>query len=228
MFRLRLKLAVLLLAILLFLLPSFALADFWGSKNSNKFHLPSCVHAQRIREQNLVIFKTIDDAVRAKYIPCKVCRPVPNQQSEPPAIPSAKINENQSRGFFLCTRVIDGDTIIVDIEGKQERVRLIGVDTPETVHPQKPVEYFGKEASAFTKTLVSGKRVRLEYDWQRRDKYRRLLAYVFLEDGIFLNAEIIKQGYGFAYTEYPFKHMEDFRQYEREARENGKGLWKGK
>jgi len=130
--------------------------------------------------------------------------------------------------FHLCTRVIDGDTIVVAINGKEERVRLIGVDTPETVHPSKPVEYFGKEASEFTKCMVEGKRIRLEYDWQKRDKYGRLLAYVYLLDGTFLNAEIIKQGYGFAYTRFPFKYLEEFRQYERAARENQKGLWKEK
>jgi micrococcal nuclease len=130
-----------------------------------------------------------------------------------------------AQDFYFCTRVIDGDTIIVEIGGKEERVRLIGVDTPETVHPSKPVEYFGKEASEFTRKMVEGKRVKLEYDWQRRDKYGRLLAYVYLEDGTFLNAEIIKQGYGFAYTRFPFKYLEKFRQYEREARENNRGLW---
>lgn len=93
-----------------------------------------------------------------------------------------------AQDFYLCTRVVDGDTIIVNIDGKKERVRLIGVDTPETKHPNKPVEYFGREASAFTKGMVEGKKVKLEYDWQRRDKYGRLLAYVYLEDGTFLNA----------------------------------------
>lgn len=131
-----------------------------------------------------------------------------------------------AQDFYLCTRVIDGDTIVVAIEDKQEKVRLIGVDTPETVHPSKPVQYFGKEASEFTKKTVEGKRVRLEYDWQKRDKYGRLLAYVYLEDGTFINAEIIKQGYGFAYTKYPFKYLEDFRKYERDARNNNRGLWK--
>ncbi len=130
-----------------------------------------------------------------------------------------------AQDFYLCTRVIDGDTIAVEKNGKKEKVRLIGVDTPETVHPSKPVEYFGKEASEFTRKNVEGKRVRLEYDWQSRDKYGRLLAYVYIEDGTFLNAEIIRQGYGFAYTRYPFKYLEDFRQYEREARGNNRGLW---
>jgi len=126
---------------------------------------------------------------------------------------------------FKVKRVIDGDTLLLT---NGERVRLIGVDTPETKHPQKPVQYFGKEAYLFTKRMVEGKEVRLEYDWQRKDRYGRLLAYVYLMDGTFLNAEIIKQGYGFAYIKYPFRYMEEFRQYEREARENGRGLWREK
>ncbi len=77
---------------------------------------------------------------------------------------------------FLVKRVIDGDTIQLT---NGEIVRLIGVDTPETKHPQKPVEYYGKEASAFTKRMVEGKAVRLEYDQQRKGKYNRTLAYVF-------------------------------------------------
>ena len=99
-----------------------------------------------------------------------------------------------------CIRAVDGDTIIVNIAGVKERVRLIGVDTPETKHPRKPVQRFGKEASMFTANMVEGKKVRLEFDQNQRDRYKRLLAYVYLEDGTFLNAEIIKQGYGHAYT----------------------------
>ena len=83
--------------------------------------------------------------------------------------------------WVLVTHVTDGDTIGVGRGWRYEKVRLIGVDTPETVHPNKPVEYFGKEASAFTKQLCEGKTVRLEYDWQRKDKYGRTLAYVYLE-----------------------------------------------
>ena len=124
--------------------------------------------------------------------------------------------------YFYVKRVVDGDTIVLE---NDERVRFIGVDTPETVHPQKSVEYFGKEASAFTKRMCEGKQVRLEYDWQKRDKYNRLLAYVYLEDGTFVNAEIVKQGYGHAYTKFPFKYLKEFRLYERSARENGVGLW---
>ena len=127
----------------------------------------------------------------------------------------------------LVTRVVVGDTIIV---GARERVRLIGVDTPETKHPQKPVEYFGREATAFTKKMVEGKRVRLEFDPANihighKDRYKRTLAYIFLKDGTLLNAEIVKQGYGHAYTRFPFKYLDEFRRYEREAREQGRGLW---
>jgi micrococcal nuclease len=107
------------------------------------------------------------------------------------------------------TRVIDGDTIKLS-DGEQ--VGLIGVYTPETKHPNKPVEHFSKEATAFTKRMVEGEEVRLEYDRQQKDKCSRLLAYVYLTDGTFLNAEIIKQGYGHAYKRFPFKYMEQFRQ----------------
>lgn len=122
----------------------------------------------------------------------------------------------------LVTRVIDGDTLQLST---RERIRLIGVDTPETKDPRRPVQRFGKEAAAFTRRMVEGKRVRLDYDSARRDRYGRTLAYVYLEDGAFLNAEIIRQGYGFAYTRFPFKYLEEFRKLEREAREARRGLW---
>ena len=130
----------------------------------------------------------------------------------------------------VVTRVVDGDTIVVTIDGRDEKVRLIGVDTPETVDPRKPVQYFGKEASSFTKRMATGKTVRLELDQAsavtgHRDKYGRLLAYVYLPDGTLLNAEIIRQGYGHAYTRFPFARMDEFRALERKAQEAGRGLW---
>lgn len=119
-------------------------------------------------------------------------------------------------------RVVDGDTIVVRGVGN---VRLIGVDTPETVHPSRPVEFFGREASAFTKRMLEGRRVRLEYDQERTDRYGRTLAYVYLPDGTFVNAEIVRRGYGHAYTRFPFRHLDRFRRLEREARTAGRGLW---
>lgn len=129
--------------------------------------------------------------------------------------------------YRTVQRVVDGDTLILE---NGERVRLIGVDTPETKHPQKPVEYFGHEASSFTKSIVEGKRVWVEFDQANthvghKDKYGRTLAYVFREDGKFLNAEIISQGYGHAYTQYPFKYLNEFRTLERQARDQRTGLW---
>jgi len=133
-----------------------------------------------------------------------------------------------SEGFATAIRTIDGDTIVIDINGTQEKVRLIGVDTPEAVDPRKPVQCFGKEASVFTKNLLEGKRVRLEADPSQgdRDKYGRLLRYVFLSDDTFVNKEIIAQGYGHEYTyRAPYQHQTDFKTAERFAREQQKGLW---
>ncbi len=125
----------------------------------------------------------------------------------------------------LVSRVVDGDTIELSTG---EKVRLIGVDTPETVHPSKPIEFFGKEASAFTKSMVEGKRVRLEFDAEERDHYGRLLAYVYLEDGTFLNAEIVRQGYGQILSIPPnVKHADEFLKLQQEARDAGRGLWAG-
>jgi micrococcal nuclease len=122
----------------------------------------------------------------------------------------------------VVTRVIDGDTVILKSVG---RARLIGIDAPETVHPRKRVQHFGREASQFTRRHLLGKRVRVEYDWRKKDRHGRALVYLYLEDGTFFNAEIVRQGYAHAYTRHPFEFLEQFRAYEREARENQRGLW---
>ena len=89
----------------------------------------------------------------------------------------------------------------------------------------KPVEFFGKEATDFTQRHLDAEKVRVEHDWQRTDRYGRVLVYLYLEDGTFFNAELVKQGCAHAYTKYPFKCLEEFREYEQKARENGRGLW---
>ena len=129
----------------------------------------------------------------------------------------------ESGNLVLVERVVDGDTLV--IEGGA-RVRLIGVDTPETKHPSKPVEPLGPEASEFTRLLVEGKTVRLDYDRNRQDKYGRVLGYVYV-DGTFLNEELIRQGLSKAETQYSFsKLMKDrFLAAEQEARDNRRGLW---
>lgn len=120
-------------------------------------------------------------------------------------------------------RVVDGDTVVLS---SGERVRYIGINAPELHHPQKPVEWYAREAKEFNRRLVEGKKVRLEFDVERRDKYRRLLAYVFLEDGTFVNAELVRQGYAQVMTYPPnVKHADLFLRLQREARAAERGLW---
>jgi len=107
-------------------------------------------------------------------------------------------------------RVIDGDTVEVTWSGGTESVRMIGIDTPETVHPTKEVQVYGKEASDFTKSHLTGKNVSLEFDVEKRDKYGRLLAYVWL-DGIMFNETLVSQGYAQVSTYPPnIKYVEVF------------------
>jgi micrococcal nuclease len=122
-------------------------------------------------------------------------------------------------------RVVDGDTIVMDDE---ERVRLIGVDTPETKKPGTPIQCFGKAASAFTERLVEGRRVKLELDVEARDRYGRLLAYVTrTEDGLDVNAELVRRGYAVPLTIPPnVRHADDYARLARRAREGDRGLWR--
>jgi len=123
------------------------------------------------------------------------------------------------------TRVIDGDTIEVSLEGIICKVRYIGIDTPETVHPSQPVECFGKEASDKNSALVAGKIVKLEKDVSETDKYGRLLRYVWVGD-IFVNDYLVRQGYAYASTYPPdVKYADQFAQAQEEAIENNRGLW---
>lgn len=124
--------------------------------------------------------------------------------------------------LYKVIKVVDGDTIELE---NGERVRYIGIDTPETKHPSKPVEYYGKEAAEANAELVEGKQVRLEFDVQERDKYGRLLAYVYV-DTIFVNAWLLEQGYAQILTIPPnVKYQEKFLELQKRAREEGKGLW---
>lgn len=128
--------------------------------------------------------------------------------------------------WVLVTRVIDGDTIHVGRGWMDTTVRLLGVDTSETVHPYKPVEFFGPEASEFTKRHLEGRKVRLEFEPSKQyDDYDRLLAYVFLPNGTLFNAELIKQGYAHVIAPSPFRYYNEFRSYEQEAMAAGVGLW---
>lgn len=141
--------------------------------------------------------------------------------------PAVKIAEKSQPGLYQVTTFTDGDTISVDMNGVTEKVRMIGVDTPETKDPRKTVQCYGKAASEFTRNLIGSNRVRLEADPTNtnRDRYNRLLRYVYLPDGRLVNAEIIKQGYGFAYTYFPFTKLAEFKSYQKQAEEAKAGLW---
>lgn len=129
---------------------------------------------------------------------------------------------SESDNRFLVVRVIDGDTI--EIEGGQ-RVRYVGIDTPETVDPRKPVQCFGVEASNKNKEFVGGKRVRLEKDISETDKYGRLLRYVYVDD-IFVNLKLVQDGFAYSSTYPPdIKYQDQFVEAQRVAREQNKGLW---
>ncbi len=137
---------------------------------------------------------------------------------------------NIKAGEYYVTKAIDGDTVEVKSgTGATETVRFIGIDTPETHDPRKAVQCFGQAAAAKTKELVEGRTIRLETDptGDDRDKYKRLLRYVYAPDGTFVNQYLVEQGYAFAYTVFPNNKLEEFRAWEREARENNRGLWAG-
>lgn len=124
-------------------------------------------------------------------------------------------------------QVIDGDTIqVCCVAGKQERVRYIGINTPETHHPTKGPEAYGKEAAAANIKLVAGRMAQLEFDVQRRDNYGRLLAYVYLEDGTFVNAWLVEYGYAQVMTVPPnLKHQGLLLKLQAAARGAKRGLW---
>ena len=127
---------------------------------------------------------------------------------------------------YQVTRIIDGDTVEIRYNGTLTSVVLIGVDTPETVDPRKSIEAFGREASAFTRNLLLGEFIYLRFDSSRTDRYGRMRAYLYrAPDGLFVNLEIVRQGYGKVYTTFPFKHKALFQYYGKQAQRAGRGLW---
>lgn len=145
-----------------------------------------------------------------------------------PASPVDSAPPPAQDNLYQVVKVIDGDTITVEKAGKTETLRLIGINTPETVDPRKSVECFGKEASAKAKELLSGKQVKLEADPTQGelDKYQRVLRYVFLLDGTNFNKLMIEQGYAYEYTyNTPYKYQIEFKQAQQAAETAKRGLW---
>jgi len=130
--------------------------------------------------------------------------------------------------YYSITSVVDGDTVKINIDGTIITLRLIGLDTPETVDPRKTVQCFGLEASNKAKELLSGKKVRIEKDSSQGDldKYGRTLAYIYREDGLFYNKYMIEQGYAHEYTyDLPYKYQTEFKNAQKTAQANLMGLW---
>jgi endonuclease YncB( thermonuclease family) len=209
------------------------------TETGRKYHRENCRYLERSKIPIL-----LSTAVSMGYEPCGHCDPPPppsgiKAPSEFPDLYRVNVSgvEQPEEADFsrmiraVVVRHVDGDTVYVSIprppEGLKgyESVRFLGVDTPETVHPQKLVERFGKEASEFTRRHLLNQPVFLAFDWQLRDHYKRLLAYIYLADGSCFNATLVREGYAHAYTRYPFQFLEQFRALEREAREKGRGLW---
>lgn len=124
------------------------------------------------------------------------------------------------------TEVVDGDTIRIEKNGEEQSVRLLLVDTPETNHPSLPVQPFGKEASAFAEKRLEGEEIKLEYDGPKRDKYDRLLAYIWI-DGSLFNEELLEQGLARYAYEYdpPYEYTERLKEAERKARQEDRAIW---
>ncbi len=131
---------------------------------------------------------------------------------------------------FRVYRVVDGDTIYLDTPDSNEsytRVRLWGVDTPETKAPGKPVGYFGPEATAFTEEMVAGRTVTIELDPEKtRGKFGRLLGFVYTDEDKFLNEELLRSGHAYADDRWQHRFYFRFQQIEKQARKNRRGLWR--
>lgn len=161
----------------------------------------------------LILSLTLPDALRAP-------------RNDPDPAPSADAASTST--VWIVTNVVDGDTIDVAASSEEVRVRLLGINTPESVDPRRPVECFSKEASAYAKELLFGNTVRLETDPTQddRDRYGRLLRHVFLEDGTHVNLKLVAEGYAHEYTyQRAGRYQEILRDAERTARVAQKGLW---
>jgi len=205
--------------------------------SGSKYHRETC---PTLRATKIPL--TLSEAIARGFRPCKTCKPPIPQTVQASAPQLYRVNvvglatsRDADLTAMLPARVIghiDGDTIRVKIPAPPfgiapvETVRLLGIDAPETRHPTKFVQAFARESSDFTKDRLLGKQVYLAFDWNLRDRYRRLLAYVYLADGLCHNADMVREGYAHAYTRFPFQFLDEFRALQRKAREQRRGLWR--
>lgn len=144
--------------------------------------------------------------------------------------PKAELNTSRNpEQFYKVVHIVDGDTIDIEKDGKKIRIRLLGINSPESVDPRRTVECYGKEAKNFMLELVRDKKVEIVLDSSKpeKDEYQRVLAYVFTEEGVFVNRQMIERGYAYEYTykSEKYKYQDDFKLAQKQAREGGFGLW---
>jgi endonuclease YncB( thermonuclease family) len=141
---------------------------------------------------------------------------------------TGKPEQSRKPALFKVLHIVDGDTITIEHDGKKETIRLLGINTPESVAPMRPKECYGKEASNFLKNILESTYIDIEYDIHRKtvDIYGRTLAYIIL-DGKNINQKMIEEGYAFEYTYHKeiYTHQGDFRAAQKRAKERGLGLW---
>jgi len=189
---------------------------------------PTDTPSTKVVPMTATLTATSTDGPTVTSAPTSTRTPIPTDTATPKPTNTVAPTEmaTPERTEAQVVDVVDGDTIKVQIAGEVYTLRYIGIDTPETVHPSKPVEWMGPEASAANLALVGGKTVYLEKDVSETDKYNRLLRYVYLTDGTFVNAELVRQGYAVSSTYPPdVKYQDLFVQMEQQARDAGQGLW---
>jgi len=207
------------------------------TETGGSYHRDGCRHLARTR-----LPLPLPEAAALGYTPCGVCLPPsPPPIQRPPATGLYRVNvagalrcepgELALMPRALVARVVDGDTVYVTLPrppeglGTRERLRLLGVDSPEAGQPDPAVRRLARAAGEFSRLRLEGRIVHLAFDWRLRDRYGRLLAYVYLPDGSCHNADLLREGYAHAYTRFPFQFLEEFRALEGAARREGRGLW---
>lgn len=238
------KKAFVLWTMLLILIPIFLLTGespqdeiVYVTTTGRAYHKEACSYLSSSK-----IAISLDEAIQS-YVPCAVCNPpvpesigIEKRNSELYRVNIFDLKKSSDANIDLMLKAnvikhIDGDTVKVRFSNppkglsQEETIRLLGVDTPETVHPNQAVQRFGKEASEYTENSLLGKDVYIAFDWDLRDRYKRLLAYIYTESGRCFNAVLIQEGYGHAYLKYPFQFMEEFKILEQEAKQKKRGLW---
>lgn len=181
-----------------------------------------------VQQQTTVEAEESKSTATTSELEKKSTKPAQPTIEQPKQTLPAPVQVQSQFQYYTVIEVVDGDTLKINMGDTAETLRLIGIDTPETVDPRKPVQCFGVEASNRAKDLVLGQKIRVEADSTQdtRDKYGRLLVYVYRDDGLFFNRAMVADGYAYEYTyDKAYKYQAEFRAAQLAAQSAGKGLW---